>query len=459
VTRYSGPTRVRLSDPGSRDLENEGRKLLGELEVRARDGARVQSAQRVLPSGDVVRAEIRGALHSITLERAGEREKERGAEEDVTYAYVGGYTGLGTGWIDVYNVETQTKVQRITGVGDIRSLAMHPNGRHLFACNNSAQYLKIDVRALTASYIAPGGQGVVTLSPDGSTLYAVHDPIPFGPQGGIYTIDTDAFSVTYSMPNNLTGYNIFPLGHPSGDLYVLTYGDGDGDYDTNYADSNIVSEAIEVHNPAIPYGGAGVAASFIRGEAILEYYLSSVNGFREIAISPNGERLYAVSSRSPTRVAADTGATVDERMTFVSWDIGTGLSRIHERLFGATNGCIALSRNGRRAYTVRRSDAHALVIDLVDDNDAVIDDFPTREETVVGTEIAANPEQNQYRRLVQIGPKAGRQPDDRVYYFSPTGGTIWAFNPGSGAPTKRLTLDPDSVTFALGRRGTRSIPG
>lgn len=124
MSRYPGPARIRRSSPAASRYDNEARKLLGELEVRAGGGVAVLAAQRPLPGGGMVRAIKAGnqRISSTIVPTSGGGGKVEMVE--MIHLYVSSPTGL-----YIFDLESKAMVNQFSGLFDYDVDSVSKNGK------------------------------------------------------------------------------------------------------------------------------------------------------------------------------------------------------------------------------------------------------------------------------------------------------------------------------------------
>ena len=209
----------------------------------------------------------------------------------------------------------------------------------------------------------------------------------------------------------------------------------------------VATWAVEVDptNPQIVY-----ATSFYDGRA------NSLAGIN-VSYNAGANWTHPPSTTPPPGLCSETART--EPAAF-----GISISpNAPQNVFIGTNCGLAVSHDGRFAYTMGRNDDLVRMIDIEDDACEIVETFPFREagdffpEVPDGRPVLTGDVHKQGYRIV-MGPPGGLAPDNRVYFMSWVQSTIWSFDVGSTAPHRKLTIPYWGSCFALFKYGTRQVP-
>lgn len=421
---------------------HEGRKRLGMmLQDMMLSGNRSGSWTSV--NGQGVKFTVTRTLDApptilIDITRAQLRAEDM---EDVVYAYVSNRTA---GTISVIDVDKREIVQTITGVGQIDSMEISPNGDLIYALTTisaSKLLIRIDIDNVSATGISGTLGFDVMVSPDGDRVYlryaATGTPGGSGTYGGVRIYDGDLNSLG-SYPNQLFGGGTLLYGgavNPAnGHLCLAVFGDGDGDTDPGDHEADEFQDAFEVYDTA--------NSSFVGGFPLLDPYLASQQQHRGVAINAAGTRAYVVRSSGEAFIDSDVDVPA-----VVCVNIDGTVARSNDALDGVDlTGCIAVTRGGNLVF-VAGDDGNARVLTAVGDSLAQLASFPYC-PAVVGTETQGND-------AIKIGPKGGMRDDNRIYFLSDKADTLWVFEPGRTVPKRQLSLIVDTHHFVLRKKGVR----
>lgn len=401
-------------------LNSEGGALSGRRRLNLADGTTIE----VVHAGNDVSAKIDAPTGG----------KVRAA----TVAYVAVLDS--TPRVLIVDVDTQEVLENITGLGNVVSLAAHPNDKFLFALNNNGQIIRVDLTNITAIGVTYSGTPFTDMfmSNDYQRLYArfaaTGTPGAGGTYGGVLVFDTAELALVGTFPNALWSSRTYRGDdHPALDelLYLPVFGDGDldGNPVTGNNGPNYAPEAVEVWNR--------LTNTAVAGDTFHPYQIASGRGLRELVINRAGTRAFACSSRARTNVVTPVS-------TLVVYDVTDGaLIRVSDHFVDSDlTGCVAVSSDGNTVY-VAEADSN-LARTLVLDNGAWAEGpaFPCRADAV--------PE-GPTSRMILSGPRDAQLPDKRVFFLSYASRSLWAFKPGTTEPHRQIVFALIPTTFVLKR--------
>lgn len=142
MTRYAGPVRIQLSQPSDTALIDQGRKLVGALEVR---GEPVGALRRQLADGSVIEATKVGTQHAIRIASPPPGgPPPDGPMEEIIHLYISSPGGL-----RIFDLGTKALVQTITGLHPYEVDGVSADGNVVWMGGN-ATAVRVDVPAMTA---------------------------------------------------------------------------------------------------------------------------------------------------------------------------------------------------------------------------------------------------------------------------------------------------------------------
>lgn len=446
---YLDPMRFTLSGDRSRAQSHIRTARVAALSLTRQNlegGAGMGRRRVVIGDGTVIDIQLAGLEMSATI-----RSPSGGEVQDIILAFVA-HNGMVPPTISVVDVNIEKVLYTFSGLGSIVAMHADPKGRFIYTVNTAGILVKFDVHARTAIGVDTSLSVFATdmlIDPEGTTLYVRYRAtggLGFTQDvyGGVLRFATEDLSFITAYPNQLFG-TVSDRGgsvHPNGQLYLLVYGDGNGD-------TELPDTGFDQHLTAIE---SYTDTAFVAGEMFTAPYLASGSGFRSAEINKKGTRLYAASTASARYF--ENAPSNEDVPTFLVYDVEDGgLTRIASLMVGEKlTGSLGINHAGTVAFVVYRDTGEVQTILLGNDAFTLGPTFSMRPSETVGGESSSAAG----RGRIHSGPRNGIKPDDRMYFVS-VANTLWAFKPGALKPDKKIAFEFTVHATALIRVGARKI--